>query len=72
MKVNYDEEADAIYIQLTDDIPEGVIEVKEGVNIDITKEDVVVGIELLNASKKLSLKSFFSYEISPDFLNKAI
>ena len=72
MKVNYDNEVDALYIQISDEEPEGVIEVKEGLNIDITKDGKIVGIELLDASKKTSLNSFFSYEISPDAFGKAI
>ena len=71
MKVNYDNEVDALYIQISDEEPEGVIEVKEGLNIDITKDGKIVGIELLDASKKTSLNSFFSYEISPDAFGKA-
>ncbi len=71
MKVNYDNEVDALYIQISDEKPEGVIEVKEGLNIDVTKDGRIVGFELLEASKKTSLKSFYSYEISPDVFNKA-
>jgi uncharacterized protein YuzE len=72
MKVTYDQEADAVYIQLSDKKPEGVIEVKEGINLDITTDGIIVGIELLNAARKISLKSFLSYEFSPDFISKAI
>ncbi len=72
MKVTYDQEADAVYIKLSDSKPEGVIEVKEGVNLDITPDGIIVGIEILNATQKISLKSFLSYEFSPDFVNKAI
>lgn len=71
MKVSYDQEADAVYIELSDLKPEGVIEVKEGINLDVTEEGVIVGIELLNAAKKVSLKSFFSYEFSPNFISTA-
>lgn len=70
MKVSYDQEADAVYIELSDKLPEGVIEVKEGINLDVTEDGVIVGIELLDAAKKLQLKSFLSYELSPDFLGK--
>jgi uncharacterized protein YuzE len=72
MKVSYDQEADAVYIQLSDNKPVGVIEVKEGVNLDVTEDGVIVGIELLDAGKKIPLKSFLSYEFTPDLLNKAI
>jgi uncharacterized protein YuzE len=72
MKVTYDQEADAVYIKISNNEPEGVVEIKEGVNVDLTSDGEIVGIEILNASKKTSLKSFFSYEFSPDLINKAI
>jgi uncharacterized protein YuzE len=68
MKVSYDKEADAVYIEISEGKADGVIEVKEGINIDVTKEGNILGIELLDASKKISLNSLFSYQISPDFL----
>ena len=71
MKVTYDNEVDALYIKISDEKPDGVIEVKEGINIDVTGDGKIVGLELLDASKKTSLESFFSYEISPDIINKA-
>ena len=71
MKVTYDNEIDALYIKISYEKPDGVIEVKEGINIDVTEDGKIVGLELLDASKKTSLESFFSYEISPDIINKA-
>lgn len=68
MKVSYDKEADAVYIEISEGKADGVIEVKEGINIDVTKEGYILGIELLDASNKISLNSLFSYHISPDFL----
>ena len=61
MKVYYDDEADALYLKLGDDSPDGVIEISEGVNIDTTSENKIIGIEILNASKKLDLTSLLSY-----------
>ena len=66
MIVSYDNEVDALYIKITDEKPEGVIEIKEGLNIDVTKDGKIVGLELLDASKKTSLESFYKYEIVPD------
>jgi uncharacterized protein YuzE len=63
MKVFYDDEIDALYINLSDDSPEGVIEITEGVNLDTTSEDKIVGIEILSASKKLDLKTILSYTL---------
>lgn len=71
MKVTYDKEADALYLKLSSQKPDGVIEVKEGINLDVSKDDKIIGIEILNASKKLSLKSFTTYNISPELLKAA-
>ena len=71
MIVSYDNEVDALYIKITDEKPEGVIEIKEGLNIDVTKDGKIVGLELLDASKKTSLESFYKYEIVHDTFSKA-
>ena len=47
MKISYDKEVDAIYLKLADLKPDGVIEVAEGINIDVTVDGKIVGIELL-------------------------
>ena len=54
MKVHYDNEIDALYIKLGNQKPEGVTEISEGVNLDTTAENSIVGIEILNASKKMN------------------
>ena len=66
MKVYYDDEVDALYLKLGDESPEGVIEISEGVNIDTTSEDKIVGIEILDASKKIDLKTILSYTLEFD------
>jgi uncharacterized protein YuzE len=66
MKVYYDDEVDALYLKLGDETPEGVIEISEGVNLDTTSEDKIVGIEILEASKKIDLKTILSYTLEFD------
>ena len=66
MKVYYDDEVDALYLKLSDESPEGVIEISEGVNLDTTSEDKIVGIEILDASKKIDLKTILSYTLEFD------
>jgi len=66
MKVQYDAEADAIYIKLGNQKPDGVVEMSEGVNLDTTSDDKIVGIEILNASKKMNVKTILSYELALD------
>lgn len=63
MKVYYDDEVDALYLKLGDETPEGVIEISDGVNLDTTSEGKIVGIEILNASKKIDLKTMLSYSL---------
>lgn len=50
MKISYDKEVDAAYIKLSDSVPSGVTEMAEGVNLDITEQGEITGIEILDAS----------------------
>jgi uncharacterized protein YuzE len=66
MIVHYDNEVDAIYIKLGNKKPDGVIEITEGVNLDTTSDNKIVGIEILDASKKMNIKTILSYELELD------
>ena len=66
MRVHYDNEVDAVYIQLGNQKPEGAVEISEGVNLDTTSENKIVGIEILNASKRMNIKTILSYELHLD------
>jgi uncharacterized protein YuzE len=66
MKVYYDDEVDALYLKLGNKRPEGVIEISEGVNLDTTSEGKIVGIEILNASKKMNINTILSYTLEMD------
>ena len=66
MKVHYDAEVDAVYIKLGSQKPDGVVEISAGVNLDTTSENKIVGIEILNASKKMNIKKILSYELELD------
>jgi len=70
MKVHYDKEIDAVYIKLGNQKPDGVVEISEGVNLDTTSENKIVGIEILDASKKMNIKTILTYELDLD--NKLI
>ena len=63
MKIYYDNEVDAVYIKLGDASPEGVTELSAGINLDITTEGKLVGIEILNASLKMDLQTILSYSL---------
>ena len=68
MKISYDKEVDAAYIRLSEQEPSGVIEISEGINVDVTDKGEVVGIEMLDASKKFPLKSLFVCEYDSELL----
>ena len=73
MKVVYDNEVDAVYIQLGAETPEGVSEIGKGVNLDLTETGHIVGIEILDASKRMDISTILSYalEVDRDLLQPA-
>lgn len=54
MKIEYDSDADAIYIQLKDKKADDNIDLEEGLTVDLDENRNIIGIEILDASKKLS------------------
>ena len=66
MKVHYDEEIDALYLKLSDQQPDGVIEIAEGINIDTTADGKLAGIEILKASNKFNINTILSYPLELD------
>jgi uncharacterized protein YuzE len=69
MKVYYDDEVDALYLKLSDETPDGVVELADGVNLDTSHEGKPAGIEILKASKKIDINTILSYTLD---LNKSI
>ena len=53
MKMRYDSEVDALYIRILDEKAFESEEVSEGIVVDYTKDNKVIGVEVLNASKRL-------------------
>ncbi len=68
MKIYYDKETDSAYIELSTNKPDGVVEILEGVNLDTTKDGKIIGIELLNASAKVSLQSLFNFQLDEQLI----
>jgi len=66
MKVCYDKKVDALYIKLGTKSPDGVVEISEGVNLDTTSDGKIVGIEILNASKKMDINTILLYQLEFD------
>lgn len=64
MKVKYDKETDAAYIQLSSKKPEGGVEMAEGVILHTTEKNEIVSIEILDASKKFPIRNLYKLEVS--------
>ncbi|HPS59338.1 MAG TPA: DUF2283 domain-containing protein [Spirochaetota bacterium] len=66
MKIKVDEKADALYIRIDDSKIIESEEVTPGVIIDFNGNNQVVGVEILNLSKRSSSVNFHSiqYEIA--------
>jgi len=57
MKITYDKEIDALYLHFQDGVFSSNREVEEGIIFDIGKGNKILGIEILNASKRIKPKN---------------
>lgn len=54
MKIEYDPDADALYIQVREADVGDNIDIEEGVSVDVDADRHIVGLEILDASKRLT------------------
>jgi len=66
VKIYYDRKVDALYIKLGTKSPDGVLELSEGINLDTTTKGKIIGIEILNASKRIDITTILSYQLELD------
>ena len=59
MIVRYDDAVDAV-------TPHGAVELTDGINVDTTSDGHIAGIEILNASTRIDLKTIFNYSLEVD------
>jgi uncharacterized protein YuzE len=64
MKVKYDKENDVLYIRLSDKLVIESDSEKPGIILDYDIDENIVGIEVLNASKKMERPMKVEYEIA--------
>jgi len=64
MKVRYDKEVDILYIQFSDEKISESDEEKPGIILDYDIDGNILGIEVLNASKKMPQPMKFEYEVA--------
>jgi uncharacterized protein YuzE len=65
MKIRYDKQVDAAYIQLSSKKPDGAVEMTEGVILHTTSKNEIVAIEILDAAKKIPIKTLYKLELTP-------
>ena len=63
MKIEYDREADALYIILKKGKPHDNIDIEDGVTVDLDKKRHILGIEILDASRRFPTSEFSSVTI---------
>lgn len=63
MNIKFDKEADAVYLRFSDCEVAESDEEKPGIIIDYDKNGNIVGIELLEASKKIGKPGSLVYEV---------
>ena len=57
MKITYDKEADALYLYFQDGAFSRSKEVANGIILDVGKKNKILGIEILDASKRIKPKN---------------
>jgi uncharacterized protein YuzE len=72
MKIEYDREADALYILLRDADIDDNLDIAEGATVDLDANRQVIGFEILDASKKLSLSDIANITIENLPIDKAV
>ena len=63
MEIEYDPEADALYIQVREADAADNIDIDDGISVDVDAERHIVGLEILDASKSLTAADLSSIVI---------
>ena len=63
MKIEYDQDADALYVQFRAVHPEDNIDIEEGVTVDLDGAGHIIGLEVLDAAKRFGIDSLLKVSI---------
>ncbi len=64
MKIRYDKEVDVLYISFSENKITESDEDKPGIILDYDKSGTIVGLEILDASKKMKNPTKVEYEVA--------
>jgi uncharacterized protein YuzE len=60
MKIEYDKDVDALYVRLQEKYVARTVEIEDGLNLDIDDEGKLIGLEVLDATRRYSLSDIFN------------
>jgi len=60
MKIEYDQEVDALYIRIQEKEIYKTKELEEGINLDFDKEGKMIGLEIIGAIERYNQKDIFN------------
>ena len=64
MKIEYDKDADALYISLIEGKVKETVKVAENVLVDLGEDGKVIGIEILWVSERISIEDIKKMEVT--------
>jgi len=60
MKIEYDQEVDALYIRIQEKAVSRTKELEEGINLDIDEDGKIIGLEIIGAKERYNQKDIFN------------
>jgi len=63
MRIEFDQEADALYVQIHEAYVAHVKEIEEGIIVDFDKNRKMIGIEILDVTKRFSLTDLVNLRV---------
>jgi len=63
MRIEFDQEADALYVQIHEAYVAHVKEIEEGVIIDFDKNRRIIGMEILDVTKRFPLEDLVNLRV---------
>ena len=63
MKIEYSKDIDALYIRLREVTISDSMDIEEGVTVDLDEKGHIVGLEILDASEKMTISDLVNINI---------
>ncbi len=70
MKIEYDNEVDALYIRIQEKKVYRTKELEEGINIDLDEKNRIIGLEIIGAKERYKQKDIFNISTENLILEK--